>query len=434
VRGDSTEVPLSRLLEKIDGNERFDDVPNLTYRMDGEIVVNQMEYVSVDTDYINIDYGFMIKQALKYGDFIAYQPFAGWYQYPITSVYSVRGCLYNCITCGGSAEAIKNNCGREGPAYRSPELMVADIKRISELFNSPVFIIGDLLQPGREYFNRFTELLGKFDIQNQIIYEFFTPPDEDAIARIARNTQNFNVEISIETHDEKIRRRFGRPYTNDELERFIEDVLYYNCGRLDIFTMIGLSGQDKDSVYDTIDYFDYLLNRFNSDKVYPFISPLAPFVDPGSIVFENPSDYGYRLFYKTLEEHKTAVENAPSWKYLLNYETKWLTRNDIVDVTYQSAMALNDIKRDFGLITTDESYHIRNRIEKALEIVYKVDEILEKTAGNEQKEGLMSMEDDLREYNIATICGEGEWKWEIGKFPYNIWGIMKEIWAGWWGV
>jgi hypothetical protein len=44
--------------------------------------------------------------------------------------------------------------------------------------------------------------------------------------------------------------------------------------------------------------------RDGENRVIPFISPLAPFVDPGSRAFEEPEKHGYKLFARTLEEHR----------------------------------------------------------------------------------------------------------------------------------
>ena len=61
--------------------------------------------------------------------------------------------------------------------------------------------------------------------------------------------------------------------------------------------MSGLPQQTAESVLGTIDYCEELLKRFGKDgRLSPFISPLAPFLDPGSRGFENPEEHGYRLF------------------------------------------------------------------------------------------------------------------------------------------
>ena len=84
--------------------------------------------------------------------------------------------------------------------------------------------------------------------------------------------------------------------------------------------MVGLPNQTYQSVMDTVKYCGELMTRFGSNgstgKVLPLIAPLAPFIDPGSAIFEDPEKYGYRFFYKTLKEHRQAML-MPSWKFAL---------------------------------------------------------------------------------------------------------------------
>jgi radical SAM superfamily enzyme YgiQ (UPF0313 family) len=89
----------------------------------------------------------------------------------------------------------------------------------------------------------------------------------------------------------EIRRAFGRPYDNPSLERMIRDAIEFGCKRIDLFFMTGLPKQTYQSVLETVDYCRSLLERFRSyNKLFPFISPLAPFLDPGSSVFEAPAN------------------------------------------------------------------------------------------------------------------------------------------------
>ena len=144
------------------------------------------------------------------------------------------------------------------------------------------------------------------------------------------------IEISPESHDEEVRRAFGRPYDNESLERMIADAIDLGCKRIDLFFMTGLPKQTYPiglghrgllpSPAGTISILQQTL---------PFISPLAPFLDPGSMVFEEPEKYGYRLLYGPWKNIARPCL-APSWKYILNYETEWMTRDEIVYSTYEA--------------------------------------------------------------------------------------------------
>ena len=81
-----------------------------------------------------------------------------------------------------------------------------------------------------------------------------------------------------------------------------------------------------------------------------FISPMGPFIDPGSRGFEEPGRFGYRLFARTLEEHRQLLIQ-PTWEHILNYETKWMTRKELVDATYDAAERLNELKMQYGRLS-----------------------------------------------------------------------------------
>lgn len=242
--------------------------------------------------------------------------------------------MHNCLTCGGAAHAYKNICGRNLPAYRNPRLVAEDIALISRYLKGPIMIQGDIRQAGDSYAETLLSEIKNKQISNHIALELFRPTSRKFLEMIAGSISNFNIEISPDSHDEEIRKVIGRAYDNKSLERTIEDALELGCKRVDLFFMIGLPRQTPHSVQQTLEYCETLLKEYTkngSTRVHPYISPLAPFLDPGSRAFENPEKYGYKLFYKTLEEHRQALL-TPSWKYMLNYETKWMSRDELVSL------------------------------------------------------------------------------------------------------
>ena len=187
---------------------------------------------------------------------------------------------------------------------------------------------------------------------------------------------NFCLEISPESHDPEVRKAAGRNYSAEALEQTLGDALDVGCGRLDIFFMIGLPQQTRQSVMDTIDYCDYLLQKFRGDKrLSLFIAPLSPFLDPGSLGFEQPERYGYRILFRTLKEHRQALL-APSWQYSLNYETEWLTRQQIAETAYEAIRRLNRVKAKHGVISKEMAAISEQRIEAASEMMHRIDGIL----------------------------------------------------------
>jgi B12-binding domain/radical SAM domain protein len=416
VRGDSTEEPMRLLLEKIRLKKSPDDVPNLTWRCNGNGVrINELSYSPDNLDHLIFDYRTVIKSVLKHRDLIGHLPFERWLEDPVLVALLVRGCIHNCLTCGGGKQSFKNICGRDSPAYRSPELVAKDISLAATRVKGSVALLGDIRQAGEDYAMVLLDNLRKRRIKTHIIFELFDPAPREFLQSIASAVPNFYINISPESHDEKIRRAFGRHYDNKSLEQTIEDALVAGCKRLDLFFMIGLPKQTVQSVRDTIAYCDTLLGRFkhkSETRVQPYISALSPFLDPGSSAFENPEKYGYRLLYKTLEEHRQALLQ-PSWKYMLNYETKWMSRDELVDCTYEAALGFNHLRTKYGLITEEEAKKIEQRIITAKSLVQHVDNIL------------FSVKEDLRDKKLGQLKQDFKkladlTDWEDLKWPHGI--------------
>lgn len=418
VRGESTEEPLRQLLTAIRTGTGFDSVPNLVRRDgSGRTVVNPLSFRPENLDYARFDYPHLLRMALRYGDPSGYIPFKYWSTYPVTAVFTCRGCWHNCGTCGGSVTAFKSVCERTGPCFRSPELVAEDIKKVSEYTGAPIMVLGDLLQAGREYSRRFLAAMREARVKNEIAIEFFRPPPLEFLKEVADSIQTFNVEISPESHDQRVRRMFGKCYSNEELEGMIEALLDVGCKRIDLFFMIGLPHQDFTSVMKTVDYCGILLARYGwNGRLLPMIAPLAPFIDPGSSIFEDPESFGYRFFYRTLREHRQAML-MPSWKFTLNYETKWMTRNEIVRATYHAALRLIDLKETYGVLGRKKAALIREQTRRALALVVKI---------NDPANIDMALREEIRNLNtLDQLCDKHELDWPVRGWKLNVFKLVK---------
>jgi B12-binding domain/radical SAM domain protein len=430
VRGDSTEVPLLDLIRCLKEERNISGVPNVTWKdKDGHIHANPITHVPETLDHIAIDYRHIMQKVWRYRDPVGYEPFTNWFMYPITAVFTCRGCRYNCKTCGGSAKTFGRVANRQRPAYRDPLLLARDIIDIRNHLKAPIMIIGDIFQPGDEYGLKLLSALKGKGIKNHVALEFFVPPSREKLERISEIIPNFNLEISPESHDVTVRKAFGRPYDNDALEEMVRNALELGCKRIDLFFMTGLPEQTRQSVVETVDYCRYLLERYGkSRRLIPFISPLAPFLDPGSPVFENPERYGYRLLYRTAEEHRRAML-APSWKYTLNYETKWMNRDEIVYGTYEAALRLNRLKGEFGLIDPKTALVTERRIEEAVRLMRRIDEIAPIKDPERRKRELAKLGLDINRLNMSTVCEKTELEWPLHWIRMNPLRVLKTLFA-----
>jgi B12-binding domain/radical SAM domain protein len=424
VRGDSTEVPVLQLMEHLTGRPgapALAEIPNLTWQEpDGTIQVNELAFNPTDLDYVLIDYSYVVKAVARYRDLASFMPFKGWLGYPITAALSVRGCTHNCRTCGGSAATFAALHNRRRPAYRAPEDLAQDIRNISRFSKGPVFILGDIRQPGEEYADRFLRAIDGY--QGPVILELFDAADRDFVQRVATAMPNWTLEISLETHSEEVRAAFGRSYKNGPIEDTMQYALEAGVRRLDIFFMIGLPKQDYQSVMDTVDYCEYLMRDLDNGpdrRLIPFISPLAPFLDPGSPVFERPEKHGYRFFARTLEEHRQALVQ-PSWKYVLNYETEWMDRDQIVDSTYEAGFRLNRLKARYGLVDQVQAQRTEARILKARRLIAQVDDIMSIQDVERRAKLLRAIKPQVDDANLSTVCDKTELNVPLTGIKLNI--------------
>lgn len=196
-----------------------------------------------------------------------------------------------------------------------------------------------------------------------------SPAPREYFEQALRAAPRVTFQMSVDTHDDKLRHNFGRKYTSAEVEKTIEGALGAGCGSVRIFFGIGLPGQDRKSVMDTVAYCGELLQRFGKDRrFYPFISPLLPFIEPGSRAFRNPQKYGYTNFAQTLEDC-VSLMRKPNWAQTLGYCTESMDSNTLVETTYEAGIALNRIHAEHGLLSQRRRRKEESRLRRELEYI-----------------------------------------------------------------
>ena len=431
LRGDSTEEPLRQLMEHIlaapspadVASTSIAQIPNLTWQdASGEIRVNPQTYIPADLDHLEMNYRQMVRSVVRDMDFLNYVPFSHWIDYPAMAVLTVRGCQHNCSYCGGSAFASRLISGRTAPAFRSPEKLAEDMRSMYNVSRGPAFILGDIRQPGMKYAYRFLDAIAGYPGQGML--EIFRPMERGFAEKLADALPNFVIEFSPESHDPAVRRALNTNYSNIEIEETIAACLDVGCQRFDLFFMVGLPQQTMQSVLEGVEYCERLLTRFDDGRFIPFIGPLAPFVDPGSLFYEQSQKYGYHIFYRTLEEHRQALL-APTWKHILNYETNWMRRDQIAEVTYEAGRRLNALKARFGIISPQVAAETEERIERAISLMAQIDGLIERCTPEELERELLALKPQIDRANTSTVCEKTELDLPFGVAAFNLPQLIK---------
>jgi len=427
LRGDTIEEPLLQVIECLSHKRLPDQVPGLTWRtQSGQVAENHPE---APTTTSADDLTFRDNHSS-----LNYQK-----NYPAAVGLIARGCVRNCLTCGGSAFAYQRVYGRQTPKYRTPEALARDLRDVRRYDNGVVYVPCDITQPGMDYAYRFLQAMRGFP--KLICLDLLRPTPRKFLQDMADALPYLALQISIGSHDPQIRQATGKDYSNRAIEQTIEDALSLGCKCLNLSFTVGLPHQDYDSVMATVAYCDDLLTRFSDDRLQPCIAPLVPFLDPGSIAFEEPERNGYRLLFRSLEDHRRALL-APTWKQVLNYETEWMTSDEIVQATYDATVAMTRLRAKHGLTSEENAKELEAVVNQTRRLMAEVERVL-------ALDDIEQLQDTLRELKpeIDAVNYAGSWKSELsfanGKCNWQLFDTMtygrpeiaQGLWEcikGWW--
>lgn len=353
IRGDSTEEPVRQLLQALRERTPLDRVESLTWRRpDGSIVVNPLRRAQEDLDALELPaYRHMVRSSLTPGRARDAMPYQGWWRRPLTVLLSSRGCTLDCAVCGGSRSAYRTICDRERPAYRSPERLIEDLRDIRAFSRSPVFVVHDPRMGGEARARRLFSLLEHERPANELVFELFWPAAEELFGQVQRAVPRWSLQLTLDSQDPAIRARNGKfAAPNEAVEATIEAAFAHGCRTLDVFFTVGLPSQTFESAIGIAGYAEQLLSRFaGGGQLRLFVAPIAPFLDPGSRAFEDPS-LGYHPLARSVADHEAALLE-PDWSRTLTYDSDAMTRAEIVEATYLVTERLNDLDLRFGLVS-----------------------------------------------------------------------------------
>jgi len=429
LRGDSTEPPLHQLLVALRSGGSLEGIPNLTWKDEGGIRVNPHSYVPETLDYVDFRPDLVVAMMARYRDLQGTLPFRGWWRNPIAAVFTVKGCSYECVTCGSSQTTCTHLTRRQRPVFRSPASLVANVEAFARLTKGPIALIGDLRQAGPEHAREVLERLRSTGVRNEIIFELFGVPPADFLRDIDRCVTHWSIEFSPESHDQAVRdaQEGEGDYTTEAMEEMLKEALRLRCERLDVFFMIGLPAQTIDSVRATVDYCEHLF-QLGDARLSCYISPMGPFLDPGSRGFEEPERFGYRLFARTLEEHRRLLLQ-PTWERILNYETRWMTRRELVDATYDTAERLNELKIRYGRISSRRGREVAARIAAARALRARLDAGLAQGEDAGGDAGVdAALRGEIARFSMSTVCDKRELFWRRRLSSFRIAEAMRILW------
>ncbi len=363
--GDYQEDSIAQLADAVQNGKDFSGIPGLLYRDDaGYIKETKPESSIVGMSRVFIDYKTLASNTIKYHDIKGHLPYYSWIKNPEGFTLIEHGCQYNCGFCGGSNFAYKGRYGTFSPVFRDPEKVALEIELVDETIGAPVFISGDLNAAGEKYYNAFFRAVRERGLDVPLLTEYFIPPDRKFLGSLSGTFTDFTAEISPESSVESIRRRTGKLYSNSSLEKSIGNARDLGCKKFDVYFSIGLPNQRREDVFADVEYSSRIMEEYNGNgmDIYSFISPLTPFLDPGSLFFERPDDYGYKIKFRRLGDFYHALDTGNGWEDYLNYETNVMTREEMIETTYLAGIKMIELSSKMKIIDGLTSTHLISNI------------------------------------------------------------------------
>jgi clorobiocin biosynthesis protein CloN6 len=366
VQGYDTLEPVTELVTRVrQGSRDFRSIPNLLYKSGGEVQAT----------------GFTHKPAANYNN--ARNDWSYYRETPVTGLSSSKlimtlpntGCAHDCGWCGGSKYAYRNIMDvRKTLVQKDNDLIIEELRTMGEAAKRTSIYALQCYSENKTRMHRYLDAVKEVGYSSVSFEQFnLTPPD--TLKKMGESTAAY-IMLSPESHDPKISAAAGRgTYTMEQMEEWIPRALDAGIKGVMIWFFIGMPYQDRQSVMDTIAYSERLIRKFGGWAALPLVCPMVPFLDPGCRFFEEPEQHGYRIFHRTLEEHRRAMVE-PLWHRRLNYETQWLERRELQDVSYEAIARLVEIKGEYGVLpaafcntvlaTIDETRQLLGEMERAL--------------------------------------------------------------------
>ncbi len=267
------------------------DIPNLSYRQNNEVLETPTSYTAATEDLDELDFidlswlehsreyyvhEYIVTDLKMAREALNTSPFLGRW------TTTARGCKFNCSYCGGGRSAHKKLANRVGLVVRSPEKVVDDLVRLRDLRVIQASMTYDIAQIDEDYWRELFDRIRQKNLKIGLYNEFFQMPDAAFVNAFVKASDPAHscLALSPLSGNEKVRRLNGKHYSNDELFDIL-DVLSRNKVYLFVYFSLNLPGETRETFEETIDlaraiyefYPRSLLKMLNTVHT---IDPLAP--------------------------------------------------------------------------------------------------------------------------------------------------------------
>ncbi|MBC00394.1 MAG: radical SAM protein [Rhodobacteraceae bacterium] len=370
IRGYDTLEPLASLVDqaKRGVRGRF-AVENMIYKDKGEVIDNGHSYTPEVLNDVAIDWSKMFPKT------------SSLLNMPNLMVLPNTGCQQSCGWCSGSRWAYQRmmNVEKKTVFHRRSEQLAREIMTFPKT-ESPLSVY--TLQAYSESSPRLLDYLAAVadsGVVKSVSFEQFRLTKISVLKQMVEVAPNLDIYINLspQSHDVEISRLTGRgTYTNEEMEEWIAAAMDIGIKGVYLWYTIGMPKQTHASVMETVAYSARLMERFPNDKIIPTIFGMVPFLDPGCQWFEEPDQHGYTVFHRDLESHRKSL-TQPRWRDAMNYETKWMKRDEFLPSMYEAMQVMANHKADYGRITKRSIDIVNGRIDHLRHLTTSIDRAMD---------------------------------------------------------
>ncbi|MHA1309696.1 MAG: B12-binding domain-containing radical SAM protein [Candidatus Helarchaeota archaeon] len=335
IKGDAEE-PILKLMKNLNS---LDKVPNLIYRENGKIIDNKITYVIGELNSLNFSNLKLMEHWNSYLNYIYDVMHMAW------PVEMARGCMYNCVNCGGCNYSSQVISKRKFYILRRPERVVDDLRNIMEMSDVKGIFYGHGVYPKTEkYFLKINELIRKEKLDIHADLEIWRMPVSKEFIKdfaktyiIDKSLLWFSVRSFSQYYRKKYTEYFGKidnafNFSDKDLKNLMKLTKKYNV-KLRLFW-------DAGNPYETgLDLFVNFLKAFKlmveniskKSKVAMWSEPIN--LSPGCLVEMFSDVFGVKKHMKNLSDYVEAGKKSkmflPPLDVSVNYSTNYLTKTGI---------------------------------------------------------------------------------------------------------
>jgi amino acid adenylation domain-containing protein/non-ribosomal peptide synthase protein (TIGR01720 family) len=271
------ELPLLKICK---GEE---NIPNCIYKKNGQVRVNPITYLHDETNSPDIYLSHLDEIMLS-----TYAPIFG-----IFFIYTQRGCLMNCIYCGGCNQAMQKTFNRRNLFLRSPREVRKDIIEAKKYSSTMKFLFDDysnedLLQYCKQLWEGI-DLSSHFCFITNVI-----PPSSELTAYVNKTFKYVYWNIDICSLSERHRNQLfsmglvKRQPPDKEILAFLDQCEKYPNAELIINLITGLPYVTTEDLRESERMLNHIMNKYSCFSELFWARLHA---QPGAPISENAGEY-----------------------------------------------------------------------------------------------------------------------------------------------